>query len=294
MDQEKIGRFITECRKSKNMTQEDLALKLNVSNRSVSRWENGKTMPDYSLLNNLCLVLDIDVNELLKGERIKKEDIEETRIENLDVILKEYYKMKTQKIVFIAISGILSYLLIQVLLSLLIIYFVSLGFNDKYEITTDTSKYNEVIGENAQEKYKNKWGMEEDILPKDISNLNVLDFKMVYYNPWDANYLSYLVIDYSEEEYNKEIERLNNIGIEEYKGYYGVTGFSKYELVAMNSDSYQGFVYAITDGKSKIIYVEIIFCNYYMDIKYEEQIPIEFLPDGFDAKMDNQYMKDNI
>ena len=293
MDQEKIGRFITECRKSKNMTQEDLALKLNVSNRSVSRWENGKTMPDYSLLNDLCSVLDIDVNELLKGERIKKEDIEETRIENLDVILKEYYKMKTQKIVFIIISGILGYLLIQVLLSLLIIYLIGLGFNDKYEITTDTNKYNEVIGENAQEKYKNKWGMEEDILPKDISNLNVLDFKMVYYNPWDANYLSYLVIDYSEEEYNKEIERLNNIGIEEYKGYYGVTGFSKYELVAMNSDSYQGFVYAITDGNSKIIYVEIIFCNYFMDIKYEEQIPIEYLPDGFDAKMDNQYMKDN-
>ena len=293
MDQEKIGRFITECRKSKNMTQEDLALKLNVSNRSVSRWENGKTMPDYSLLNDLCSVLDIDVNELLKGERIKKEDIEETRIENLDVILKEYYKMKTQKIVFIIISGILGYLLIQVLLSLLIIYLIGLGFNDKYEITTDTNKYNEVIGENAQEKYKNKWGMEEDILPKDISNLNVLDFKMVYYNPWDANYLSYLVIDYSEEEYNKEIERLNNIGIEEYKGYYGVTGFSKYELVAMNSDSYQGFVYAITDSNSKIIYVEIIFCNYFMDIKYEEQIPIEYLPDGFDAKMDNQYMKDN-
>ncbi len=57
----------------------------------------------------------------------------------------------------------------------------------------------------------------------------------------------------------------------------------------MESDSYQGFVYAITDGKSKIIYVEIIFCNYFMDINYEEQIPNDYLPDGFNAKADNDY-----
>ena len=57
----------------------------------------------------------------------------------------------------------------------------------------------------------------------------------------------------------------------------------------MESDAYQGFVYAITDGKSKIIYVEIIFCNYFMDINYEEQIPNNYLPDGFDATSNNTY-----
>ena len=59
----------------------------------------------------------------------------------------------------------------------------------------------------------------------------------------------------------------------------------------MNSDSYYGFIYAIGDGKSKIIYVELIFCNYYMDIKYNEQIPNKYLPDGFDATIDNKYQK---
>ena len=66
MNQEKIGKFIAQCRKEKNMTQEQLAERLGVTNKSISRWENGKTMPDYSILNELCYVLDINVNELKK------------------------------------------------------------------------------------------------------------------------------------------------------------------------------------------------------------------------------------
>ena len=61
----------------------------------------------------------------------------------------------------------------------------------------------------------------------------------------------------------------------------------------MNADAYNGFVYALTDNVDTIIYVEIIFCNYYMDINYKEYINEDYLPDGFDATMDNQYMKDH-
>ncbi len=76
MNQEKIGLFIAKCRKEKNMTQEDLAEKLGVSNKSISRWENGKTMMDISLFEPLCNELDISIIELLNGERIndKKKD----------------------------------------------------------------------------------------------------------------------------------------------------------------------------------------------------------------------------
>lgn len=76
MNQEKIGLFIAKCRKEKNMTQEDLAEKLGVSNKSISRWENGKTMMDISLFEPLCKELDISIIELLNGERIndKKKD----------------------------------------------------------------------------------------------------------------------------------------------------------------------------------------------------------------------------
>lgn len=76
MNQEKIGLFIAKCRREKNMTQEDLVEKLGVSNKSISRWENGKTMMDISLFEPLCNELDISIIELLNGERIndKKKD----------------------------------------------------------------------------------------------------------------------------------------------------------------------------------------------------------------------------
>ena len=76
MNQEKIGLFIAKCRREKNMTQEDLAEKLGVSNKSISRWENGKTLMDISLFEPLCNELDISIIELLNGERIndKKRD----------------------------------------------------------------------------------------------------------------------------------------------------------------------------------------------------------------------------
>lgn len=291
MNQEKIGKFIAKCRKEKNITQDELASKLNVSNRSVSRWENGKTMPDYSILKELCSILDIDVNEFIEGEKINKKDIPSHSIENLDMILKEYYKMKKRKNlirdIFIVVAGLGSIILFYGV----IIWVFASGFNDKYDITTDVSEYNKVIGVGAKDEYENKWGLNENIFPKTLFGLDVVDFKMVYYNPWDANYLAYLVVDYDADEYDKEIARLQQYGIEEYKEFYSVTGFTKYELVAMDSHYYNGFIYAITDGKSRIIYVELQFCNYFMDIKYDEQIPLEYLPDGFDATIDNEYGK---
>ena len=76
MNQEKIGLFIAKCRKEKNMTQEELAEKLGVSNKSISRWENGKTMMDISLFEPICNILDISIIELLNGEKVndKKKD----------------------------------------------------------------------------------------------------------------------------------------------------------------------------------------------------------------------------
>ena len=286
MDQEKIGKFIASLRKKQKLTQEQLAEKLGVTSKSISRWENGKNMPDYSILKELCNILGIDVNEFLSGEKIEKNEIQTYSIKNLDLILKEYYKMKKQKNMFISIMiGIIA---ISLLVFLGCIFILMGGLN-KEEVITDTSKYQEVIGTNANSKYKDKWGMSEEIFPKSINKLNVKDFKMVYLDAQDNQYLSYLVVDYSKNEYEKEVERLNKYGIEDYIGYYGVTGFTNYKLLAMESDAYQGFVYAITDGNSRIIYVEMIFCNYFMDIKYNEHIPNDYLPDGFDATIDNNY-----
>ncbi len=73
MDQIKIGKFIAELRKQQNMTQLDLATKLGVTDRAVSKWENGRGLPDISLIKPLCEALDISINELLNGERIVAE-----------------------------------------------------------------------------------------------------------------------------------------------------------------------------------------------------------------------------
>ena len=77
MDQKKIGAFISELRKEKNMTQKELAQKLGITDRAISKWENGRGMPEVSLMKPLCEALDISINELLGGERIEQKDYRE-------------------------------------------------------------------------------------------------------------------------------------------------------------------------------------------------------------------------
>lgn len=74
MNQETIGKFIAACRKDKELTQTQLAEKLNITNRAVSKWETGKSIPDASIMLDLCKILGISVNELLSGERIAMEN----------------------------------------------------------------------------------------------------------------------------------------------------------------------------------------------------------------------------
>ena len=92
MDQIKIGKFIAECRKNRNLTQANLAEKLNITDRAISKWENGKSMPDSAIMLELCEILNISVNELLSGEKI---DVKEYN-ENLEKNLLEMIKQKEE------------------------------------------------------------------------------------------------------------------------------------------------------------------------------------------------------
>lgn len=83
MNQEKIGKFIANCRKEKKITQLELSEYLGVTDRSVSNWENGKNMPDLSLFKPICEVLGITINELLSGEKIDKKNYQEKFEENI-------------------------------------------------------------------------------------------------------------------------------------------------------------------------------------------------------------------
>ena len=89
MDQIKIGKFIAECRKKKNMTQATLEEKLNITDRAISKWETGKGMPDSSIMLELCKELNISVNELLSGEMIEMNNYDRKAEENLIELKKQ-------------------------------------------------------------------------------------------------------------------------------------------------------------------------------------------------------------
>ncbi len=111
MNQEKIGKFIAENRKLKKMTQVELAEKLGVSDRSVSKWENGRCMPDLSLFEPLCTELGITINELLSGERLKKEEyqkeLEKNIVNTIDYSQRQIENQKRKLSYIIMVIGIL-------------------------------------------------------------------------------------------------------------------------------------------------------------------------------------------
>ena len=83
MDQIRIGKFIADCRKVKGLTQSMLAEHFGISDRAISKWENGKCLPDASIMIDLCNLLGISVNELLSGDKITMENYAKTAEENL-------------------------------------------------------------------------------------------------------------------------------------------------------------------------------------------------------------------
>lgn len=103
MDQNKSGKFIAKLRKEKNMTQEQLAEKMGVSINAVSRWERGLSFPDVSLYRKLCKELDINIEELINGEKDKSEEAKEKAIIST---IKETNKIKNNSKKLITILSI--------------------------------------------------------------------------------------------------------------------------------------------------------------------------------------------
>ena len=107
MDQQKIGRFIAQMRKEKSLTQRGLADTLCISDKTVSKWENGKGMPEVSLMMPLCEALDITANELLSGERLSQDDYIRKAEENIMALVKEREESK-KKIILSAIVAVIT------------------------------------------------------------------------------------------------------------------------------------------------------------------------------------------
>ena len=130
MDQIKIGKFIAECRKKKNLTQAQLAEKLDITDRAISKWETGKAMPDSDIMLDLCDILGIKVNELLCGEMIEIEHKDEQLNELIFQMAKNeerYHKRLLHSAYVIIATSLTALICLMSLISLLI---PECGFQD--------------------------------------------------------------------------------------------------------------------------------------------------------------------
>lgn len=208
----------------------------------------------------------------------RKADIVASPLEN---VLKKIWK-------------ILIVLLISVILIFagVMYYFISTWIEQR--IATDPADYESCFGIDAAHKNKDtslKTGESylafNAIFPEKLPDTaKVEEFYYEYYNPWDPCYLGYLVFTCDEKDYKLELERLEKQPRQKNHLVYGAVSFP-YPIAAVYAGDF-GYIYALADTEnSKLIYVEITFCNYISDIDYEKIIPAKYLPTGFDARKGN-------
>ncbi len=122
MDQVKIGRFIAACRKKENLTQMQLAEKLGITDRAVSKWETGKAMPDSSVMLALCGILKITVNDLLSGEVLIMKNYKEQSEQLLLEMVKQKEKADKRLLQMEILTGVLC--LIPLFFALVLVCFI--------------------------------------------------------------------------------------------------------------------------------------------------------------------------
>lgn len=140
MDQIKIGKFIQEKRKVKKLTQSDLAEKLNITDRAISKWENGICLPDASTMPELCKILDISINDLFSGEVVDMKEKDKKLEENLlemakqkEVKDKELLKLEIvigyiSSVTFLVLIFVASYIEMPTWLRIILIVFGLITF----------------------------------------------------------------------------------------------------------------------------------------------------------------------
>lgn len=192
MNQEKIGKFIAELRKNKKLTQTELAKRIGVSNKTVSKWECGNAIPDYGVFDNLCKEFNISVNELLNGEKDMKDD----------KVIGEYMKMKgRQNRTKIIVISIISFLII--LCSVLGIYFVnSYDKTNMYQLSGSTDNFKFSGGLLVTSNIKNIFQRGE--LQINVKDIREDDIAESYY-AFEVDGKYYKLLDYNGT--NLEIEK---------------------------------------------------------------------------------------
>ena len=196
MNQEKIGKFIADLRKHKKLTQTELAKRIGVSNKTVSKWECGNAIPDYGVFENLCKEFNITVNELLNGEKDKKDD----------KVIGEYMKMKGKenrnRIIIISVISVL-----VVLCSFFGIYFInSYDKTNMYLLSGETENFKLKNGILVTSNVKNIF-QNGDLITRDktIEKDDILEiFYAVKIDDEYYKFFEHFDMGLYEEEYGEE------------------------------------------------------------------------------------------
>ena len=157
MDQIRIGKFIKERRNLKNITQSSLASILGITDRAISKWENGVCMPDVGTIPEICKILDITVNDLFSGEIVKMKDYDKKLEENLlelakkeeaqnkKMMIYEYVIGFISSITFLVLMFTLSYAIenqgVRIILFIIAFLILIVGVSFALKIETETGYY---------------------------------------------------------------------------------------------------------------------------------------------------------
>lgn len=291
MNQVKIGKFISECRKEKGLTQQELASRLGLTAKAVSKWETGKGLPDVSLYEALCKELGITLNEFFAGEHIEEQRIIAQTDENLEDILKEYYKMKKQKniitlVLTIIVGGFILWLIDFVKRFILVGgVFTLLSVFDlepKPDVHTDVTQYEKSY---YLENYGGDLDSDLSIFPDKITDdMEVKCFESsLTTGLFDTD--GYIVLEYTldEADFHKEIVRLSQLekDIENYDGkvYTNQVMYVEDEYAYpayITIDGYTNtFEYALIDEENyRIICVYLAYIDI-ANFKYDEYLKTE-------------------
>ena len=237
MNQENIGKFISKERKNKELTQKELADKLNISEKTVSKWECGKGLPEVSLMQPLCKELDISVNELLNGEKNNKKNKEDICIEYMD------YAQKKNKKKLVCIITMFSIILLLLLLST---YFLNnYGKTTIYELHGHSANfsYSDAILVKSNQKNLLNTGKiiitNKNINDTDIKSVELMYEKETIYGFGCQNLSSSNGILLQEPNGYDELftkEKLNNINKWEIIIIYEIDGTKKEEIIEVKNE----------------------------------------------------------
>lgn len=230
MNQEKIGKFIAELRKKKKMTQEKLGNEIGVTDKTVSRWETGKYMPDISLFKPLSEILEVSINDLMSGEIVDENDYQEKFEENvINVVDKVEKKNKFSNLISNILLGIIA------LFSLWLIsyaFYSNVEFKQNYKedkmIVIKETKNNDLMFQS-----KESGRLKYIILNSKMNNEEIGLIFVTYYitleNIYnDSRELNDNHIDLTSDNYvGTEIMISNSKVKDNYKVYYTTTSFSK-------------------------------------------------------------------